>query len=105
MAYSVIIPPIVEEQIDRCVSYLTDHLHNQQAASKLLDEITIAINRLEDNPHAYDVSHDLYLASLGYREVNLKSMDYHFVFRIVKENVHILGFFHGLEDYLNKTLE
>ena len=103
MAYNLIITERADEQTDRLVAYLINHLKNPDAASHFLDELETIYNRLQENPYQFSESKDEYLFLRGYREALFQEMNYRIVFRADEQSVYILGVFHTLEDYGKKV--
>lgn len=103
MSYNVIATDEMDMLLDKCVRYLLIKLKNQQAAKHLLDGVSEIYDVLENNPNIYRVSNDPILEEFNYHEAKIPDMDYMIIYKIVDNNVYILGIFHTLEDYSNKV--
>ena len=99
MAYKLVITEHADELLDSALRYLVYQLKNEQAAIHLLDEVEKIYNRLEENPMQFPLSQDVYLASRGYHEAIVGSMNYTILFRVEKNVVMVAGLFHQLENY------
>ncbi len=105
MGYNLIITENADEQIDAAIHYLLNKFEDSEAASRLLDGISAALNRLEANPYQFPKSSDVYLESKDYHEALIRETNYKIVFRIDAETVYIVGFFHDLEDHSARVAE
>lgn len=105
MAYNLIITDRADEMIDEKVNYLLIKFKNQQAASHLLNGISVLYDRMEDNPFQFPDSKEPYLLKRGYKEAYISDMDYKMVFRIDGDDLYVVGLFHDLEDYASKVME
>ena len=104
MAYKVNITDNAGEQYDRLISYLINNLDNLQAARHLNSSIATILNRLEANPLQFPLCVDETLGTKRLRKAIVKDMDYLVIFNIDEKCniVHVLGIFHGLENYFKK---
>ncbi len=105
MAYNLIITERADELIDERVAYLIKRKKNPAAAKHLLDGLDKIYDRLEENPFQFPDSKDSFLRCRGYKEALIADMDYKVVFRFDDDAVHIVGFFHDLEDYSSKIFD
>ncbi|MBC3898663.1 type II toxin-antitoxin system RelE/ParE family toxin [Acetobacterium malicum] len=105
MQYNLIITESAAELLDHIVNYLVNQLKNPQAAGNLLAEIEHVYDNLECNPKMYAYSDDHLMKSRGYRKALVPHYNYIIIFRIEEEThtIYIMGYFHELELYKNKT--
>lgn len=102
MAYNIITTDEMDLLLDKCVAYLFKKFKNEQAASHLLSSMEIIYDNLETNPNIYRISNDPFMKSMGYHEAKIDDMDYMIIYKVVDNNVYILGIFHTLENYAEK---
>jgi hypothetical protein len=103
MAFKLDIPPRVKAQISHSIEYILYEFKSPQTAGKLSDDIEDAYTILSERADTFGECDDSYLAVQGYHEIKLEHYRYLFIFRIDGEIVHIVGFFHMLEDYAKKV--
>ena len=99
MIYKLITTDEMNELLDKRIDYLVNILNNKQAAEHLLSEIEKIYDNLEQNPWIYRESQDPYMQAFHYREAKIPHMDYLIVYKIIEQNVYLLGIFHNLENY------
>lgn len=97
MKYRVIVMPVAEAAINRHIAYLLNERRSPQAASRVLQRIDDAIDKLQTFPHA------------GGRPPEADHRDYLIRFRLVdrclllytvddaKRTVAVIGFRHGAQ--------
>lgn len=102
MAYKIISTDEMDTLLDSCVRYLLNKFKNEQAAEHLLSGVSEIYDTLERNPNVYRVSQDPFMKALECHEAKVPEMDYMIVYKIVNQNVYIMGIFHTLENYADK---
>ena len=102
MAYRLAITERAAELIDKLVSHLLYEIKSEQATIHLLNEIQKIYDRLEENPMQFPICRNIYLASKGYREAVVSEMSYIIIYKILENQVIIMGVFHQLENYQEK---
>ena len=90
--------------LDSIDNYLRLEKRNQQAADHFASEVHKAYDSVFGNPLAFHLCPDRHLAARGYRPV--KVMRYIMLYRYDEQAdiVHIIRFFHELQDYANILL-
>ena len=73
MRYRLIVPAYVEAQIDACIAYIVQTLHNPDAARNVLDELAKTYERLSCLPEAAPLCRDAYLRGKNYRIITISS--------------------------------
>ena len=83
-------------------TYLRFEKCNTQAADHFVEAVRVAYDAVYDNPMAFRLCPDRYLASNGYRSIGI--MRYIMIYRYDEnaDEVHIIRFFHELQDYANQ---
>jgi len=99
MVYSLKVSKHTEDLLDNILHYLLYNLNNKQAAQHLINNIENIYSRLESDPYQFPECTDSYLKSKRYRYALLSDMNYVIIFRIVNDEIHIMGIFHQLENY------
>ena len=102
MVYKLYIPASTERQIDKAIEYVAKTLKNSEAASEILDDIDQTYGFLETDAEDQAYCTDEYLHALGYRMIALRRHNYLFIYRVEDSTVHIVGFCHMLENYIEK---
>jgi len=84
--------------------YLRFELCNVQAAEHFLDAVKSSYDAVVENPLAYQLCRDRALSAREYRAVRV--MRYIMLYRFDAEAdvVHVICFFHELQDYANMLL-
>lgn len=102
MVYNLIITDEAEERLIRATNYLLHELKNFQAAIHLYDEVESVYGRLEENPwqFPYCQSENLYERKL--HQAVLSTMNYSIIFKIIDQQVFVIGIFHDSENYSDK---
>lgn len=102
MRYRLIVPAYVETQIDACIAYIVQTLHNPDAARNVLDELVETYERLSCLPEAAPLCRDAYLRAKNYRIITLPHHHYLLIYRMEERIVYVVGFFHMRENYRDK---
>ena len=105
MEYKLVITETSKALLRKLVTYLSKELKSEQAATHLLNEVEKINNRLKDNPFQFPLCKDAFLQSKGYHLAVVAKMNYTIIFRVEKNTVFILGFFHTRENYEEKIEE
>jgi len=89
-----------ERDLREIHDYLLGELFNPQAWISLSEKIADAFHTLQDQPFAFCECIDARLKGKGYRKCVLGG--YLFIYRVEIETkvVHIVRFFHGLQNYI-----
>jgi len=87
------------EDVKSSVNYIKYVLQNPVAAQRLKDEVKKAYNKIKKNPFFYPAVPVEYLASKGYRFVNVKN--YMLFFKVKEKQINIERFLYGPRDWIN----
>jgi len=98
--FDVVATVSAERDLAEIHDYLICELCNPQAWNALSEKIQRAYHVLEEQPYAFETCADERLHRKGYRKCVIGS--YLFIYRVEAERstVHIVRFFHGLQDYI-----
>ena len=102
MVYNIISTDEMDMLLDNCVKYLLGKFKSEQAAKHLLDGVSEIYDKLESNPNIYRLSEDPFMKAMDYHEAKIPEMDYMIIYKVVADNVYILGIYHTLENYASK---
>jgi plasmid stabilization system protein ParE len=107
--YKLKISKLYKEDTSSCYNYIKHKLGAPMAANNLKIEIKEKINKIKENPKIRPLVQDKYLASLGYRLINVKN--YMIFYSIGEDDKHIkiVRFLHNKRNWINilkeKTIE
>jgi plasmid stabilization system protein ParE len=102
MVYNIITTDEMDMLLDKCVGYILRKFKSEQAAEHLLSGVESIYDALQRNPMIYRLSDDPFMKVMDYHEAKIDGMDYMIIYRVVDNNVYILGIFHTLENYADK---
>jgi plasmid stabilization system protein ParE len=107
--YRLKISSLYKEDTASSYNYIKYKLEAPMAADNLRKEIKEKINRIKENPYIRPLVQDKYLASLGYRLINVKN---YIIFYIIGEDdkhLKIIRFLYNKRNWINilkeKTIE
>jgi plasmid stabilization system protein ParE len=78
---------LYKEDVDSSYNYIKDKLEAPMAADNLIKEILEILHIIKENPKFRPLVQDKYLASLGYRAINIKN--YIMFYIISDDNINI----------------
>ena len=99
--YKLRISKLYKEDTSSSYNYIKYKLEAPMAAENLKKEIKEKINKIKENPNFRPLVHDKYLASLGYRLINVKN---YLIFYIIGEDdkhLKIVRFLHNKRNWIN----
>ena len=64
---------LYDEDVDSSYNYISTKLEAPMAADNLIHEILEKLNKIKENPNIRPLVQDKYLASFGYRSINVKN--------------------------------
>ena len=101
MAFNVHITDFAYDQLDQILDYITNRLLNPEAAANVLEDVDIALEKLETSASAVKLCDEPELAQHGYSKYLLEKHRYILLYRIEGRDVFIDRIYHELQDYLN----
>ena len=104
MNYRLIISDSAQSEIEKAIDYIAVRLNNTAAAMAVLADIEEIYKEIEYMPESFSFCSDPLLFKNEYRKAVLKKHDYVLIFRIDGELIKIYGFFHTLENYIDKII-
>jgi len=79
------------------------------AADNLIKEIMESLNKIKENPNIRPLVQDKYLASLGYRLINVKNYVIFYIIGNGNRHIKIIRFLYNKRNWINilreKTIE
>jgi len=99
--YKLQFSKLYREDVDSSYNYIKNKLEAPMAANNLVIEILEKLNKIKENPNIRPLVQDKYLASLGYRSMNVKN---HIIFYIINNDnktVKIVRFLYKKRNWTN----
>jgi toxin ParE1/3/4 len=78
--YKLRFSKLYNEDINLSYNYIRNKLEAPMAADNLIREILEKLNKIKENPNIRPLVQDKYLASLGYRSINVKNYIIFYIF-------------------------
>ena len=99
MVYEVIFSAEAQEHFRKILHYLIYELQNDQAASRVADDMEETTARLSTVAGSLKLCDHPRLRALGYRTIHFRRHKYFMLYKIVGSEAHVLGIFHDLQDH------
>lgn len=99
--YEVIFTDAATVQFQKILDYLFFKLGNVQATNSVREDIEETARRLSHVADKLKPCTDPKLHSLGYRTIHLKRHKYFMLYKIMNNQVYVIGIYHDLQDYEN----
>ena len=99
--YRLKISKLYKEDTSACYDYIKNELEAPMAANNLKKEIKEKLIKIKENPNIRSLVQDKYLASLGFRSINVKN---YFIFYIIEDDnkcINIVRFLHSRRNWMN----
>jgi len=80
------------KDVDSCYNYIKDKLEAPMAADNLIKAILEKLNIIKENPEFRPLVQDKYLASLGYRAINVKNYTLFYIISGDDKYVNVVRF-------------
>jgi plasmid stabilization system protein ParE len=107
--YKLKISKLYKEDTSSSYNYIKTKLEAPMAANNLKIEIKEKINKIKENPNIRPLVRDKYLASLGYRLINVKNYMIFYVIDEDNKHIKIIRFLYNKRNWINilkeKTIE
>jgi toxin ParE1/3/4 len=92
---------LYKEDVDSSYNYIKDKLEAPMAAENLIKEILEKLHRIKENPKFRPLVQDKYLASLGYRAINVKNYIMFYIISSDNKYVNIIRFLYKKRNWMN----
>ena len=100
---------LYDKDVDSSYNYIKDNLEAPMAAENLIVEIVEKLNKIKENPNIRPLVQDKYLASLGYRLINVKNYMIFYVIDDDNKHVKVVRFLYNRRNWMDilkeKTVE
>jgi plasmid stabilization system protein ParE len=107
--YRLKISKLYKEDISSSYNYIKYKLEAPMAANNLKNEIKEKINKIKENPNIRPLVQDKYLASLGFRLINVKNYMIFYIIGEDNKHIKIVRFLYNKRNWINilkeKTIE
>jgi plasmid stabilization system protein ParE len=92
---------LYKRDVDSSYNYIKDKLEAPMAANNLIREILEKLNRIKENPNCRPLVQDKYLASLGYRLMNVKNYAIFYITGDDNKHVKIIRFLYKKRNWIS----
>ena len=92
---------LFKQDVDSSYNYIKNNLEAPMAADNLFKEIMESLNRIKENPNIRPLVQDKYLASLGYRLINVKNYVIFYVIDNDNKHINIIRFLYNKRNWIN----
>ena len=100
---------LYNKDVNSSFNYIKDTLEAPMAAENLIKEILEKLNQIKENPNRRPLVQDKYLASLGYRLINVKNYMIFYIIGNDNKHIKIVRFLYNKRNWKNilkeKTVE
>jgi len=100
---------LYNKDVNSSFNYIKDTLEAPMAAENLIKEILEKLNQIKENPNRRPLVQDEYLASLGYRLLNVKNYMIFYIIGSDNKHIKIVRFLYNKRNWKNilkeKTIE
>ena len=90
---------LYDSDVDSCYNYIRNRLEAPMAADNLIAEILEKLNRIKENPNSRPLVQDAYLASLGYRLINVKNYMIFYIIGDDDKHVKVVRFLYSKRNW------
>ena len=99
--YRLVFSKLFRKDVDSSYNYIKENLEAPMAANGLINEILDKLNIIKNNPLYRPLVQDKYLASLGYRLINVKNNIIFYIFDKDNGRIKIVRFLHNKRNWMN----
>ena len=107
--YKLRFSKLYKSDVDSSYNYIKDKLEAPMAADNLIKEILEKLNKIKENPNIRPLVQDEYLASFGYRLINVKNYAIFYIIDNDNKYIKIIRFLYKKRNWINilkeKTVE
>ena len=100
---------LYKSDLDSSYNYIKNKLEAPMAADNLIKEILEKLNKIKENPNIRPLVQDKYLASFGYRLINVKNYAIFYIIDNDNKHIKIIRFLYKKRNWINllkeKTVE
>jgi len=99
--YRLIFSKLYHSDLDENHNYISENLNNRAAADRLITEAKKKLIEIKNNPKHRPLVNDEFLASLGYRLINVKNYIIFYIIDKPNNYLKIVRFLYGRRDWMN----
>ena len=92
---------LYKKDVDSSFNYIKDTLEAPMAAENLIKEILEKLIKIKENPNIRSLVQDKYLASLGFRSINVKNYMIFYVIGSDNKHIKIVRFLYNKRNWKN----
>ena len=92
---------LFDNDIDSVYQYIRENLEAPMAAENLMKELKVKLNYLKENPFARSFVQDDFLASVGFRPINVKNYVIYYIIDEEKNVINLIRFLYNKRDWKN----
>jgi plasmid stabilization system protein ParE len=92
---------IYDEDVHSSYNYIKNKLEAPMAAENLIIEILEKLNKIKKNPNIRPLVQDKYLASLGYRAINVKNYIIFYIIGNDQKYINVIRFLYNKRNWIN----
>jgi len=92
---------LYKEDVDSSYNYIKDKLEAPMAADNLIIEILEKLNKIKENPNIRPLVQDKYLASFGYRSINVKNYIIFYIISTDNKYINVIRFLYKKRNWIN----
>ena len=99
--YKLRFSKLYKRDVDSSYNYIKNKLEAPKAADNLIREIMESLNKIKENPNIRPLVQDKYLASLGYRLINVKNYIIFYIIDNDNKHIKIIRFLYNKRNWIN----
>jgi plasmid stabilization system protein ParE len=99
--YKLRFSKLYKEDVDLSYNYIRNKLEAPMAADNLIIEILEKLSKIKENPNIRPLVQDKYLASLGYRSINVKNYILFYIISSDNKSIKIVRFLYNKRNWIN----
>ena len=99
--FKLIFSKFYKRDVDSSYNYIKNNLEAPMAANKLIKETLEKLNKIKENPYIRPLVQDKYLASLGYRSINVKNYMIFYIIGDENKQIKIIRFLYNKRNWIN----
>jgi plasmid stabilization system protein ParE len=103
--YTLKFSKLYDSDVDESYNYIKNTLEAPMAANNLIKGILEKLQKIKENPHRRPLVQDSYLASLGYRIINVKNYMIFYIIDDDKKQIKVVRFMYNKRDWVNLLKE
>jgi plasmid stabilization system protein ParE len=99
--YRLIFSKLYDKDVDSSYNYISGQLEAPKAADNLIMEVLEKLGKIKGNPNIRPLVQDKYLASLGYRSINVKNYLIFYIIGDDNKHIKIIRFLYKKRNWIN----